>query len=175
MDLGLFLLHAVVGLFFVGHGAQKLFGVFGGHGLEGTAGFFDSLGLRPGRVHATAAGLSELVGGALLALGLFTPFAAALIVATMVAAVITAHLGKGPWNTDGGWELNATYAVAAVALAGAGAGGWSLDAAFDLDLAGTGWALAALGAGLLGGLGAVTQGRLTTRHSSDAGAQASAA
>ncbi len=118
MDFGLFLLHAVVGLFFVGHGAQKLFGAFGGHGLEGTAGFFDSLGLRPGRLHARAAGVNELVGGALLALGLFVPFAATLIVATMVAAVITVHASKGPWNSDGGWELNATYAVAAVALAG---------------------------------------------------------
>ena len=73
------------------------------------------------------------MGGALLALGLFTPFGAALIVATMVAAVATAHRGKGPWNADGGWELNVTYAVVAVALAGAGAGAWSLDAAFDLE------------------------------------------
>jgi len=176
MDLGLFLLHAVVGLFFVGHGAQKLFGAFGGHGLEGTGGFFDSIGLKPGRVHATAAGLSEFVGGALLALGLFTPFAAALIVATMVAAMATVHRGKGPWNTDGGWELNATYAVVAVALAGVGAGAWSLDAALDLDLAGTGWALGALGVGLLGGLGAVAQGRLAAgRQDDDVAAQASAA
>lgn len=174
MDLGPFMLHVVVGLFFVGHGAQKLFGSFGGHGLEGTAGFFESLGLKPGRLHATAAGFNEFVGGALLALGLFTPFAAALIVATMVAAIATAHRGKGPWATEGGWELNVTYAVAAVALAGAGAGDWSLDAAFDLDLVGTGWALGALGAGLLGGLGAVAQGRLAARRG-DARAQASAA
>lgn len=175
MDFSLFVLHFVVGLFFVGHGAQKLFGSFGGYGIEGTGGFFESLGLKPGRVHATAAGLNEFVGGALLALGLFTPFAAALIVATMVAAVATAHRGKGPWNSDGGWELNATYVVVAVALAGVGAGGWSLDAAFDLDLTGTGWALGALGAGLLGGLGAVAQGRLAHRRGDDTGAQASAA
>ncbi len=163
MDFGLFLLHAAVGLFFIGHGAQKLFGAFGGHGLAGTAGFFESLGLRPGRVHATAAGLAELVGGISLALGFLVPLGAALIVAAMAAAIATAHAGKGPWVTEGGWELNATYAVAAVALAGAGAGAWSLDSAFGLDVSGTEWALGALAAGLLGGAGAVFSGRLASR------------
>lgn len=168
MDFGLFVLHAVVGLFFIGHGAQKLFGVFGGHGLAGTAGFFESLGLRPGRMHATAAGIAELGGGILLALGLLVPVAAALIVATMVAAVATAHAGKGPWATDGGWELNVTYVVAVVALAGAGAGAWSLDNAFGLDLSGTEWAVGSLAAGLLGGAGAVLSGRLASRGAADA-------
>lgn len=168
MDLGLFVLHAAVGLFFVGHGAQKLFGAFGGHGLAGTAGFFESLGLRPGRAHATAAGVAEFGGGLLLVLGLLVPLAAALIVATMLAAVLTAHAGKGPWATDGGWELNVTYAVAAVALAGAGAGAWSLDSALGLDLTGAGWALGALAAGLAGGAGAVVSGRLASRSHSDA-------
>ena len=69
MDTGLAVLHILVGLLFVGHGAQKLFGVFGGSGLEGTAGMFDSIGLRPGWLHARAAGTAELLGGALLALG----------------------------------------------------------------------------------------------------------
>jgi putative oxidoreductase len=163
MDFGLFVLHAAVGLFFIGHGAQKLFGAFGGHGLAGTAGFFESLGLRPGRVHATAAGLAELMGGISLALGFLVPVGAALIVATMVAAVASAHAGKGPWATDGGWELNVTYAAVAVALAGAGAGAWSLDSAFDLNVSGTEWALAALAAGLLGGAGALVSGRLASR------------
>lgn len=164
MDFSLFLLHVVVGLFFVGHGAQKLFGAFGGHGIEGTGGYFESLGLRPGRLHATAAGFSELAGGALLALGLFTPFAAALIVATMVAATLTAHKGNGPFVTDNGWELPVIYTVAAVTLAGVGAGEWSLDYAFGFDLTGTEWALGALGVGVIGGLGAVAQGRLASRH-----------
>ncbi|MDQ3644731.1 MAG: DoxX family protein [Actinomycetota bacterium] len=167
MDFGLFLLHAAVGLFFIGHGAQKLFGAFGGHGLTGTAGFFESLGLRPGRVHATAAGVAELVGGISLALGFLVPVGAALIVAAMAAATVTAHAGKGPWATEGGWELNATYAVAAVALAGAGAGAWSLDSAFALDLSGTEWALGALAVGLLGGAGAVVSGRLVSRGTDD--------
>ena len=88
MDLALLVLRLVVGLLFVGHGAQKLFGVFGGGGLEGTAGMFDSIGLRPGWLHARAAGTAEFLGGALIALGLFTPFAAAALIAVMTVAVI---------------------------------------------------------------------------------------
>ena len=168
MDFGLFVLHAAVGLFFIGHGAQKLFGAFGGHGLEGTGGFFESLGLRPGRMHATAAGLAEFAGGISLALGLFVPVGAALIVATMVAAIATVHAGNGPWVTENGWELNVTYALVAVALAGAGAGAWSLDNAFNLSLSGTEWAVGALAAGLLGGGGAVVSGRLASRGHHDA-------
>jgi putative oxidoreductase len=75
---------------------QKLFGWFGGYGIGGTAGFFDQLGLRPGRLHAWAAALAETVGGILLALGLFTPIGAALVIAVMTAAVITVHWEKGP-------------------------------------------------------------------------------
>jgi putative oxidoreductase len=160
MDLALLILRVVVGLLFVGHGAQKLFGVWGGHGLAGTAGFFEAIGLRPGRLHAPAAGGAELLGGALLALGLFTPAAAALIIAVMVAAALTVHVTNGVWATENGIELNLVYAAAAVALAGAGPGAWSLDNAFGLDLAGTGWALGALGVGIIGGVGAVLSGRL---------------
>src|SRR3954462_10914707 len=111
MDAGLAVLHIVVGLLFVGHGAQKLFGAFGGHGLEGTAGFFESLGLRPGRFHATAAGLNEFVGGLLLALGFPVPGPAGLIVATRVAASLTAHRGKVIWSQNSGSELPLVYAV----------------------------------------------------------------
>jgi putative oxidoreductase len=160
MDTGLAVLHIVVGLLFVGHGAQKLFGAFGGHGLEGTAGFFESLGLRPGRFHAFTAGVNEFAGGALLALGLLVPVAAALIIATMVAASLTAHRGKGIWNQDSGFELPLVYAAIAFALTAVGPGDVSLDSALGLDIHGLGWALAALGAGVLGGLGAVASGRL---------------
>jgi putative oxidoreductase len=160
MDAGLAVLHILVGLLFVGHGAQKLFGAFGGHGLEGTAGFFESLGLRPGRFHAFAAGFNEFVGGALLALGLLVPVAAALLIATMVAASLTAHRGKGIWNQNSGTELPLVYAGVAFALAAVGAGDVSLDSALGLDIHGLGWALAALAAGVLGGLGAVASGRL---------------
>jgi putative oxidoreductase len=159
MDLALLILRVVVGLLFVGHGAQKLFGVWGGHGLAGTAGFFEAIGLRPGRVHAPA----EFFGGALLALGLLTPIAAALIIAVMVAATLTVHLTNGLWATQNGFELNLVYAATAAALAGVGPGAWSLDNAFGLDLAGTGWALGALGLGIIGGVGAVLSGRLAAQ------------
>ena len=166
MELALLVLRVVVGALFVGHGAQKLFGVFGGHGLAGTAGFFESIGLRPGRLHAPAAGVAELGGGALIALGLFTPLGAMLIIAVMVAAVATVHLPNGVWATNSGYELNLVFGAVAFALAGVGAGKISLDHVIGWDVAGTGWALGALAVGLLGGIGAVLSGRRASVASS---------
>jgi putative oxidoreductase len=163
MNLGLLILRIVVGLLFVGHGAQKLFGVWGGHGLQGTAGFFEAIGLRPGRFHATAAGLIEFAGGALLALGLLTPFAAAALTAVMTAAVISVHFTKGLWATDGGYEYNLVLASAAFALSAIGAGNWSLDHALSLSDHGVLWAIGALVVGIVGGVGAVLSGR-ARRH-----------
>src|SRR5947209_4331600 len=127
MKLGLTALRLVVGGLFAGHGAQKLFGWFGGHGLEGTGHFFESLGLRPGRRHATAAGATEAGGGALLALGLLTPAAAAGLIGTMFTAIRKVHGPKGPWVTDGGYEYNLVLIAAVIALADVGPGDWSLD------------------------------------------------
>ncbi len=104
MTLGIAALRGVIGPLFVGHGAQKLFGAFGGHGLDGTGGYFEQLGLRPGRRHATAAGAAELAGGALLTLGALTPVATTLISSTMITAVRTAHAKNCPWDTEGGFE-----------------------------------------------------------------------
>jgi putative oxidoreductase len=159
VNLALLALHVVVGLLFFAHGTQKLFGWFGGHGIEGTAGFFDELGMHPGRLHAWAAAFAETVGGILLALGLVTPIGAALVIAVMTAAVITVHWEKGPFNTEGGYEFNLTLVAAVFTLSGVGPGEWSLDNVLGIDWTGTGWALIALGAGILGGLGAVIQGR----------------
>ncbi len=159
MNLGLLILRLVVGLLFVGHGAQKLFGIWGGHGLKGTAGFFEQIGLKPGHIHAGAAGAMEFGGGALLALGLFTPFASAALIAVMTAAVITVHFTKGLWSTQGGYEYNLVLAAAAFALAAIGAGAWSLDHAFGFSLHGVLWGIGALAAGLLGGIGAVLSAR----------------
>jgi putative oxidoreductase len=167
MDLVLLVLRVVVGLLFVGHGTQKLFGWFGGHGLAGTGGFFESLGLRPGRVHAFAGGLGEAGGGLLLALGLLTPIGAAAIIGVMTVAIIVVHLSKGVWVTNGGFEYNLVLMSVAFALAGVGPGSWSLDNALGIDWASTGWALAALGAGVLGGLLAIAQGRLASSHAQD--------
>ena len=87
MKLGLALLRAVVGLLFFGHGTQKLYGWFGGHGPDATGQFFESLGLRPGKRHAISAGAAEAGGGALIALGFLTPAAAAGIIGTMATAI----------------------------------------------------------------------------------------
>src|SRR3977135_3190384 len=150
MTLGLLVLRIIVGALFVGHGAQKLFGFFGGHGLDGTGAFFASLGLRPGRMVALAAGLGELTGGALFALGLLTPLAATLLIAVMVTAIATVHGRNGVWVTNGGFEYNLVLAAVAFAVASIGAGNWSLDHVLGLHVAGAEWAL---GARALGGLG----------------------
>ena len=95
MDTGLLLARMVIGLLFAAHGAQKLFGWFGGYGLAGTGGFFESLGFRPGRFFAAAAGFSEFTGGLLLAIGLLGPLGPAMIIAVMVVAIATVHWQHG--------------------------------------------------------------------------------
>lgn len=164
MHLGLLILRLVVGLLFVGHGAQKLFGIWGGHGLRGTAGFFEGIGLKPGIVHATSAGVLEFAGGALLALGLITPIAAAGLISVMTAAIITVHYSKGLWATGGGYEYNLVLSATAFALAAVGPGNWSLDHALTLSMHGVAWAIGALVVGVLGGTGAVLSGRMADRR-----------
>src|SRR5436305_12221204 len=107
MKIGRLLLRLTIGGFFIGHGTQKLFGWFGGHGLDGTGQFFEGLGLRPGRTNALAAGAAEAGGGALLATGFATPLAASALTATMLTAIHRVHLKNGPWVTSGGYEYNA--------------------------------------------------------------------
>jgi putative oxidoreductase len=167
MNLALLVLHVVIGLLFFAHGTQKLFGWFGGYGIGGTAGFFEQIGLRPGRLHAWGAALGETLGGLLLALGLFTPIGSALVIAVMVTAVIAVHWPKGFFNTEGGYEFNLTLVSVAFALAGVGPGEWSLDNVVGIDWTGTGWALIALGAGIVGGIGAVIQGRASSPSPAD--------
>jgi putative oxidoreductase len=151
MKLGKLAVRAVVGPLFIGHGTQKLFGWFGGHGLEGTAGFFEQgIGLRPGKRHATAAGLSEALGGALITLGALTPVAASMVIGTMTTAIRKVHGPKGPWVSGGGYEYNAVLIAAMFAIAESGPGTPSVDAAMLPRMKGTGWALLALGAGVAG-------------------------
>jgi putative oxidoreductase len=167
MNLAMLVLHVVIGVVFFAHGTQKIFGWFGGYGIEATAGFFENIGLRPARLHAWAAALGETIGGLLLALGLLTPIGSALIIAVMTTAIITVHGTKGFFNTDGGYEFNLTLMAAAFALAGVGPGKWSLDNAIGIEWHGTNWALIALGAGLLGGIGAVLQGHAVSASPPD--------
>jgi putative oxidoreductase len=154
MKIGPLLLRIIVGSLFIGHGTQKLFGWFGGHGLEATSESFERLGMQPGRRNAIGAGLAEAGGGGGLVLGLATPLSASLLIATMLTAINRVHLKNGPWNTNGGYEYNAVLIAAVVALAELGPGEPSLDAALGRQRSGPRWALAALILGSAGALGA---------------------
>ena len=123
LALGLLVMRLGVGLLMVVHGAQKLFGMFGGYGLKGTAGFFESLGFKPGVLFVVLAGLAEVLGGLLLAAGLLTPLAGLLIAGTMAVAILTAHKGE---KLIGGYELPLVYLVVGLGLALAGPGPWTL-------------------------------------------------
>ena len=155
MKLGRLRLRFSVGGFFVGHGTQKLFGWFGGNGLEATGQMFEQgLGLRPGKRHALAAGAAEAGGGALLVLGAATPIAASVITATMITAIQRAHLTKGPWVSSGGYEYNVVLIAAVLALAETGPGSPSVDSASGSTAYGPKWAALALALGILGAAGA---------------------
>lgn len=127
MPEGLLIIRAVLGLLLFAHGTQKLFGWYGGHGLDGTGGFFEQVGHEPGRRMAMIAGMSEAGGGLLLTLGLLTPLGAAMIMGTMLVAAVSVHGQQGLWNTNGGYELPLLNAVVACGLAFTGAGNWSID------------------------------------------------
>jgi putative oxidoreductase len=144
MDVGLLVIRLAIGLFLAAHGAQKLFGSFGGHGLAGTGGFLESLGYRPGRANAALAGLAELGGGLLLALGLLTPLGAAAAIGVMVNAMGSVHWRNGIWSAEGGVEYPLVLAAVAAGLACTGAGEVSIDHALGLDLAGSDWGILAI-------------------------------
>jgi putative oxidoreductase len=142
---GLLVARLAVGLAMAAHGSQKLFGWFGGHGLDGTGGFFESLGFRPGRFFALAAGASELAAGVLTAAGLLGPAGPALMLMTMLVAIATVHAANGFFAGSNGIEVPFLYAVAAVTLALTGPGALSLDALLGIDrLAGPAVAVTAL-------------------------------
>lgn len=150
---GLLILRLVIGTLMMGHATQKLFGWLGGYGLTGTAGFFEQLGFHPGRLFATAASLGELLGGLLVALGLFGPVGPALMISVMLVAMLTVHRQNGLFAATNGVEVPLLYATSALGLALVGFGSYSLDAALGITSVWTpAITLAVLAVGVVGGL-----------------------
>ena len=135
MDLGILVVRLVFGLLMAAHGAQKLFGWFGGYGLNGTGGYMESIGFRPGRVFAALAGATEFVGGLLVAFGLFGPVGPALFLPVMIVAALAVHWKGGLFAMTNGIEVPLLYATAGLALALIGSGAFSVDALLGLTFA----------------------------------------
>ncbi len=127
-SVGLLAIRLVVGLTFAAHGTQKLFGWFGGYGLEGTGGFFESVGIKPGKPMAFLAGAGEALSGLLFAAGVLTPLAAVIITVTMLVAIATVTGRNGYWATSNGWEYSAAIIVVALGVALTGPGSYTLAA-----------------------------------------------
>jgi putative oxidoreductase len=160
MAYGLLLLRVVVGATMFSHGAQKLFGWFGGGGPRGTAGFFGQMGFRAPLAMAVLAGLSE-AAGALFAVGFLTPLASLGITVVMLVAISTVHWTKGFFVGSGGFEYNLVLLTVAVAVAATGPGRFSVDRAlhWDDNLSGLWWGVGVLGAAIVSAFLTVTLGR----------------
>ncbi len=152
VDTALLILRISLGLTMAAHGYGKF---FTGGRIPGTARWFDSMGMRPGKVHAVLAATTEVGAGLLFAAGLLFPLAAAAFVALMIVAGYTVHRNNGFFIVKSGWEYNFILAIVPVCLAGVGPGRFSLDRLLGIDdsLAGW-WGLAiAAGVGVVGGIG----------------------
>jgi putative oxidoreductase len=159
MEIGLLLLRLTVGLTLAAHGAQKLFGWFGGYGLDGTGQFMEGLGFRPGRLHSLMAGIAE-TGGLLLVFGFLTPLGAALVISVMLVAVGAIHLKNGFWLTGNGYEYNLLVGVVALSLAFTGPGALSIDAVIGYSLHGISWGIGVLVVAVLGAAVQLAQRRV---------------
>jgi len=156
VSVGLLMLRLVLGLSMAAHGAQKIFGWFGGYGLAGTGGFFEQLGFRPGRAFAAVEGSGEIASGLLVAFGLLGPVGPAIMISLMLVAMLTVHRANGFFVATNGLEHPLLYAAGALGLAFTGSGAYSLDVLVGLEgLASPGVASLAVIVGVLAGLGAL--------------------
>ncbi len=155
VNLGILILRVAIGLTMAAHGWAKMSGP---NGLDGTAAWFDSMGMRPGRVHARLASWTEILSGLLLAAGLLTAFAGAAFVGLMVVAGWTVHRSNGFFIVKEGWEYTFVLALVGVVVATTGPGEWSLDESIGIatDLDGVVGLAISLGLGLLAGIGQIT-------------------
>lgn len=151
LGLGILVARLVLGLLMAAHGAQKLFGWFGGHGIEATGGYFESMGFRPARQMAMLAGFTEVAGGLLMALGLLGPIGPAMVFAVMIVAGAT-HVRRGVFAANNGIEVPLLYATGALAIALTGPGAISLDALLGIQVWNPFLAVTALSVGALGAL-----------------------
>ena len=153
LSIGLLIVRVVIGLVMAAHGAQKLLGWFGGYGLNKTGEFFVHLGFQKGRAFASAASVTEITSGLLVAFGFLGPIGPALMISVMTVAMITVHWEHGLFAADNGIEVPLLYATAALGLALTGYGHYSLDAWLGIAPRWTPTAMwIVLGAGALGGL-----------------------
>jgi putative oxidoreductase len=166
MAYGLLLIRLVFGPTLAAHGAQKLFGWFGGGGPRGTAGGFEKMGFRMPLAMAVLAGASELGGGLLFAAGLLTPLAAVALTVVMLIAIATVHWPKGFWAASGGYEYNLSIIAVAIGIAATGPGRISLDhaAGWDGSLSGVWWGVGTAAAGAVAALVTLTVARSHTLH-----------
>src|SRR5262245_32258505 len=134
IDLGLLILRVVVGLVIAAHGAQKLFGWFGGPGLKGFSGGMASMGLRPAWLWGLMGGLGEFGGGLLLALGLLNPLGSLGLIGAMAMAIALAHWSKGFWGSKGGYEYPLVLLISSAVLGLVGPGAYSLDTLLGIVL-----------------------------------------
>lgn len=157
-DLTLLLARGALGASIASHGAQKLWGWFGGPGINGAAQFLDSLGFRPGERYARAASVTEIASGVLIAAGALGPVGPGMLASVMTVAVGSVHVKNGFFNSDQGFELNTLYALCGLILAVDGYGAFSLDAATGRgSRANAMWGIAGIAGGILAGLALLNQ------------------
>jgi putative oxidoreductase len=166
MAYGLLLIRIVFGLTLAAHGAQKLFGWFGGGGPQGTAATFEKMHFRTPLAMAALAGLSEFGGGILFAAGLLTPLAAVALTVVMLIAIATVHWPNGFWATKGGYEFNLSIIAVAIGVAVTGPGRISLDraAGWDEHLSGAWWGAGVAAAAVVAALLTLSVARSHTLH-----------